>query len=178
MPHPALRSSGHDVSIYDWVRITQPDRIDVGSHIIVDDFVFLQGGAGLVIGSYVHIASHVSITGGGHITIGDFVGVSAGSRVLSGSDIPDGSGVVGPTVPAEMRPVERTHTVLDDHAFLGANCVIMPGVRVGEGAVIGAGGVVLRDVAPWTINVGAPVRQVGERPRERMLEQAARLLGS
>lgn len=170
-----FHSCGEDVTIYGWVRITQPARIDVGDHVIVDDFVFLQGGDGLRIGSHVHIASFVSITGGGRATVGDFVGISAGARVMTGSDIPDGSGLTGPTIPPEMRPVHRGQTVLDTHSFVGANAVIMPGVHVGEGAVVGAQAVVLGDVEPWTINVGIPARTVKERPRERMLEQAEQL---
>ena len=49
------------------------------------------------------------------------------------------------------------------HAFLGARAFIMPGVVVGEGAVIGACAVVTRDVPPWVTMAGNPAREIGKR---------------
>ena len=51
-----FRACGDDVVIYEWVRVIDPGRITVGSHVIVDDFVFIDGGQSLTIGSHVHIA--------------------------------------------------------------------------------------------------------------------------
>ncbi len=70
-----------------------------------------------------------------------------------------------PVVPAEQQEIIRGKVVLKKDSFLGSNAIIYPGVTIGEGAIIGAGGLVTKDVAPWTINVGVPVHVVGERPR-------------
>ena len=70
--------AGADIRIFQLTRITSPDRISIGSHVVVDDFVFLQGGAGLAIGSYVHIASFASVTGGGEGVIRSFANISSG----------------------------------------------------------------------------------------------------
>jgi acetyltransferase-like isoleucine patch superfamily enzyme len=170
-----LAGAGEDVRIFELTRLTQAEYITVGDHVLVDDFVFLQGGAGLVIGNYVHIASFASITGGGSATVGDFCSISSGARVLTGTDLIDGSGLTNPTVPAEYRSVERPGTELGDHAFIGANAVVLPGVEIGEGAVIGSCSVVREDILPWTINVGAPTRAVGARPSELILAHAREL---
>jgi len=54
------------------------------------------------------------------------------------------------------------------HAFVGARAFILPGVTVGEGAVVGACSLVTGAVAPWTVNAGNPCRQIRERTiRER-----------
>jgi galactoside O-acetyltransferase len=164
------------VLIFPWVRVTQPEAITLGSDVIVDDFVFLQGGQGLEIGSFVHVASFTGITGGGRGQVGDFATLSSGVRLLTGTDVPDGSGLVNSAVPAEHRSVQRSFARVADHAFVGANAVVHAGVTVGEGAVIGSGSVVTRDVEPWTINVGSPCRPIKERPREKVLELASRLL--
>lgn len=168
-------SVGSNVRIYDLTRITDPASITVGHDVVIDDFVFLQGAGGLVIGSHVHIASFVSITGGGEAIVADFCGISSGARVLTGTDLADGSGLIGPTVPDHLRSVRRGCTELGRHAFIGANAVIMPDVRIGEGAVVGAGAVVTRDVEPWTVNVGVPARAVGERESSQILAFAAML---
>lgn len=152
-----------------------PERISIGDNVVVDDFVFLQGGVGLEIGSYVHVASFASVTGGGEGVIGNFCGVASGARILTGSDLADGSGLIGPSVPPEMRAVERMRTVLHEHAFVGANAVVLPGVTVGAGAVLAAGAVATRDLEPWTIYAGSPARPVKERPSETILAHARSL---
>jgi acetyltransferase-like isoleucine patch superfamily enzyme len=166
---------GENVRIFDFSRLTEAEQISLGDHVLIDDFVFLQGGVGLRIGSYVHIAAFASITGGGSATVGNFCGIASGARILTGSDRFDGSGLIGPTVPAGRRSVERSAFVLGDHAFVGANAVVHPGVTIGEGAVIGSGSVVRDDIEPWTINVGAPTRVVGDRKSDVILAHALEL---
>jgi galactoside O-acetyltransferase len=170
-----LASVGEDVRIYDFARLTAPERITIGNHVIVDDFVFLQGGLGLSVGSYVHIASYASVTGGGEGVIGNFAGMAPGARILTGSDLADGSGMVGPTIPAEYRAVERSRTVLGEHSFVCANAVVLAGITVGEGAVLGAGAVATKDLEPWTIYAGTPARAVKERPAATILANARKL---
>lgn len=51
-------------------------------------------------------------------------------------------------------------TIIGDNVFVGLNAIIMPGVTVGDGAIIGAGSVVTRDVEPNTIVVGNPAKLV------------------
>lgn len=52
-------------------------------------------------------------------------------------------------------------------AFVGAQALILPGIRVGEGAAVGAGSVVTKDVPPWTIVAGNPAREIGTRAHPR-----------
>jgi acetyltransferase-like isoleucine patch superfamily enzyme len=168
-------ATGEYIRIFELTRITSPEHISLGSHIVVDDFVFLQGGQGLEIGDYVHIASFASISGGGKGLIGAFTGIAAGARVFTGTDLPDGSGLVGPGVPPELRAIKRMRTELGQHVFIGANAVVLAGVTIGTGAVVGAGGVVTEDLEPWTINVGCPARPVKSRPSTTILEHARSL---
>jgi acetyltransferase-like isoleucine patch superfamily enzyme len=168
-------TAGRDVRIYDLTRITAAQAISLGSHVVVDDFVFLQGGEGLEIGSYVHIASFASVLGGGLGVIGAFTGIASGARVFTGTDLGDGSGLIGPGVPAELRAVHRDRTELGEHVFIGANAVVLAGVTIGTGAVVGAGAVVTKDLEPWTVNVGAPCGPIKQRPSEQILDYARRL---
>jgi acetyltransferase-like isoleucine patch superfamily enzyme len=56
--------------------------------------------------------------------------------------------------------------VIGDRAWIGFRVIILPGVTVGEGAVVGAGSVVAKDVEPFSIVAGSPARKIGERNRE------------
>jgi acetyltransferase-like isoleucine patch superfamily enzyme len=51
---------------------------------------------------------------------------------------------------------------IGDKCWIGFNVAILKGVQIGEGAVIGAGSVVTKDVSPWTVVVGNPARMVRE----------------
>jgi acetyltransferase-like isoleucine patch superfamily enzyme len=53
-----------------------------------------------------------------------------------------------------------------DHAWVACRAIVLPNVTIGEGAIVAAGAVVTRNVAPFTIVAGAPARPVGERRRD------------
>jgi len=52
---------------------------------------------------------------------------------------------------------------IGDRAWIGYRAIILPGVKIGEGAVVGAGALVTKDVDPYAIVVGNPARKIGER---------------
>ncbi|MBV9282958.1 MAG: acyltransferase, partial [Chloroflexi bacterium] len=157
------------MTIYEMARIVGQDRITIGSHVVIDDLVFIGRHEELVIGNYVHVASHVSITGGGTCFICDFAQISSGVRILSGTDDFSGGGLAGPAVPQELRNVRRGRVAIGAHAIIGANAVVLPDTEVGEGATVGAGSVVVESLEPWGIYAGAPARLIRPRPRERIL---------
>jgi acetyltransferase-like isoleucine patch superfamily enzyme len=49
-------------------------------------------------------------------------------------------------------------TIIGNNVFIGLNAIIMPGIKVGDGSIVGAGAVVTRDVQPYTIVVGNPAK--------------------
>jgi maltose O-acetyltransferase len=54
---------------------------------------------------------------------------------------------------------------IGNHVWIGFRAIVLPGVSIGEGAVVAAGAVVTRDVSPFTIVAGNPARPIGERPK-------------
>ena len=173
-----FRACGDDVVIYESVRVLAPDRITVGSHVIVDDFVFLDGGQSLAIGSHVHIASHSAVIGGGTVVLEDFAGLAPGVRLVSGTEVMDGSGLTNPTIPDRWRAVERGAIQVGRHALLGTNVVVHPGVTIGEGTIVGSQSLVTKDLPPWSICAGVPARAVRARPSETILAYEQELLAA
>jgi maltose O-acetyltransferase len=55
---------------------------------------------------------------------------------------------------------------IGDHVLVNARAMILPGVEIGEGALVAAGSVVSKDVEPWTIVGGNPARPIGARSRQ------------
>jgi len=173
-----LHQHGRNVRIYSGAKIIGAEFITLGDNVIIDDFVMIYATAPTVIGSHVHIASFCSLVGGGELRIGDFCALSSGVRVLTGSDDFLGGGLTNSTIPAPFRHVSRSYVHVGRHAMIGTNTVLLPGTRIGEGTVVGAGSLVNRDLAPWGIYVGSPARRIRERPSEQILAQEAALQAS
>lgn len=62
--------------------------------------------------------------------------------------------------------VKGGKVTIGDYAWLCSNCIVLPGVTIGEGAVVAAGAVVNRDVAPWTVVGGVPAKPVAQREKK------------
>lgn len=92
-----------------------------------------------------------------NVTIGDRVSMAPHITIVTSSH-PNKSRI------APFAPVARGPVVIEDDAWIGAGAIILPGVRIGRGAVVGAASVVTRDVPPLSVVAGQPAKVV------RMLE--------
>lgn len=54
--------------------------------------------------------------------------------------------------------IKGSEIIIEDDVWIGFNSIILRGVKIGRGAIIGAGSLVTKDIEPWTINVGNPLR--------------------
>ena len=113
---------------------------------------------GIRIGERVYIGPHSVLFGAGGIEIGDAVLISPGVVITSHQHT-----FADDDADIRSQPLEFGRVVIERDAWIGANATILPGVRVGEGSVTGAGAVVTRDVAPRTIVGGVPARVIHER---------------
>jgi maltose O-acetyltransferase len=114
----------------------------------------------------------VSIGEGTNITPGFIVndGYSGLCRIGARVSIATNVTIVVDSNPNNSRlndePYVRAHlvktapVVVEDDAWIGTNAVILPGVTIGRGAIVGAGAVVTRDVAPYTVVAGVPARPI------------------
>lgn len=172
-----LKSVGEDVYISSNVEIRRPHLVSMGHYIAIDTGFYITTQAEL--GDYIHIAPYVTVIGGvnGVLKMGNFTNISVGGKVICGSDAFLGEGLVtAPGIPEGYRDTLRIEPVIfEDFANVGANVVIMPGVRLAEGSVVGACSLVTRSTEPWTIYVGTPARPIKARQKEKMMEYAKKL---
>jgi acetyltransferase-like isoleucine patch superfamily enzyme len=144
-------------------------KFKLGAHSQIDDFVFCNTGASCDIGRNVHISSFCSIIGGGELIMEDFSGLSAGCRLITGSDDFTGPYLTNPTVPAAYTHVRCGSIRICRHAVLGTNVIVFPDVIIGEGAAVGAGAIVRKNLEPWTIYAGTTPKPVGKRDDQAIL---------
>jgi len=160
-----IKKLGKEVTIYPTAKIVNPQMVEIGDYSMIDDFTFINGGNGTIIGRYVHIAAFTSITGGGELEVGDYADIAYGARILTGTDTHHGGKRMTSALPLEQRNVVRGKVIIGRDAFIGTNAVVHPNVTIAEGAIIGSNSLVLKDVEPWSINVGSPCKKIGQRPK-------------
>jgi acetyltransferase-like isoleucine patch superfamily enzyme len=167
---------GEESVVFEFVVSTKPDKILLGKYCRVDSFVKLEGGAGLTFGDYIHVASFVHLNiGGGALVIGDHAAFASGSKVITGGNRPEGQSMSAAS-PLEMQVLSPREVVIGDYVCLATNAIVLPGVKVGEGAVLGAGAVATKDLKPWTVYVAGTrgpngyngAVELGPRPRPWM----------
>ncbi len=118
--------------------LTYGGSICIGNDCSVNPFSILYGHGGLVIGDGVRIAAHTII-------------------------IPQQHRFDDLELPIYKQGVSRKGIKIEDDVWIGANCTVLDGVRIGKGSVIGAGSVVTRDVPPYSVAVGVPAKVIKQR---------------
>lgn len=111
-------------------------HVSIGNNCVINREVYLDGRVGVVIGNNVNVSFQTCILSLHH----------------------DHN---APTF-AAIGAVVTIH----DHAWIGARATLLPGVTIGEGAVVAAGAVVTRDVAPYEVVGGVPAKKIAERNRD------------
>lgn len=129
---------GRGSTIHMWANFFQPKNVSIGEDSIIGDHVFLDGRAKLTIGNHVDIASQVLIYNSEH-----------NIKVLDFS--------------ATESPVE-----IEDYVFIGPRVIILPGVKVGKGAIVAAGAVVTKNIPEYAIVGGVPAKIIGERVNKNL----------
>ena len=132
-----LRSAGAKIgkgsSIHMGCRFFSLKELQIGQDSIIGYGVFLDGRDKIIIGNHVDIASDVMIYNSQHDITAE-----------------------------DFHPVLGS-VEIGDYVFIGPRSIILPGVKIGKGAVVGAGAVVTKDVEEFTVVGGVPAEVIGER---------------
>ncbi len=131
--------AGDDLSVGHFALIREHTRI--GDQVVVGTQVVIEG--------HVTIGSHVKIESGAFLP----TQTTIGCRVFIGPHA---------VLTNDKYPLRRRHEyepvgpTIDDNVSLGAGCILLPGIHVGEGSIVSAGAVVTRSVPPWSLVRGVP----------------------
>jgi acetyltransferase-like isoleucine patch superfamily enzyme len=135
----SFRSVGEFTRIF-YAKTPEPYNIEVGHHVFINEGCDLISSSGrIIIGNFVMIGSHTTIIAQNH-------------------DISD-----------YKKPMVLNHkylsenVIIEDDVWIGANVTILPGVKIARGSVVGAGSVVTKNVAPFTIVGGVPAVKIRDR---------------
>jgi len=135
------------------VRIWHPETIEVGQNVYVGHDAMIKGypSGYITIGDDTWIGQGVFMHGGGGIALGQRVGIGPFVRMLTSSHEIPTRNVAILDAPLRFAPI-----TIEDDVDVGVGAIILPGVRIGKGAQIGAGAIVTRDVPAYAIAAGNP----------------------
>jgi acetyltransferase-like isoleucine patch superfamily enzyme len=177
-----LKSAGLP-AIEDHVRLVRAEDIALGARVYLDHGVYLHGGqggitigdeswlmsgcrlhvfnfrdipqAGIRIGRHTFLGEETLMRAQGGITIGDRVLFGPRVQVLAVNHV-----MSDPARPIMDQGITAVGIRIDDGAWIGAGAIVLDGVTVGKHAVVGAGAVVTSDIPPHALAVGAPARVI------------------
>jgi acetyltransferase-like isoleucine patch superfamily enzyme len=175
-----IKKIGVGNTIRELAKFGRPHNIVIGNHCIIDDFVIIAGGRTelTIIEDHVHIACFSSCLGIAGFTFELGSGLSPGCSLFSSTDDYIHGGLINPTFPDEFRNEKVGRVTMGRFSTLGANCVVLAGITIGEGATVGSGAVIINDLEPWTVSVGIPAKPIKMRNKEKVLENWNKYLDS
>ncbi len=162
-----FKAIGDNVVFEPNVLVFHPETITLGANIYIGHNTILKGYHlnEMVIGDHTWIGQGCFFHSAGGISIGRAVGIGPMVKIITSAHKDDRL-----EIPVLHSEIELKAVVVEDGSDIGIGSILLPGVRIGEGAIVGAGSVVTRDVEPYTVVGGVPARLLrrraeGERSR-------------
>ncbi|HEX6097608.1 MAG TPA: acyltransferase [Thermoanaerobaculia bacterium] len=142
------------------VRARRPWCIELGTRVEIEHGVFLkvvEDAARLAVGDYAFIGT------GAEIDVAESVAIGAHTLIAPNVFITDHTHNAAAGLRLDEQGSRSAPVVIGADAWIGTRAVILPGVTIGDGAIVGAGAVVTKDVPPNTIAAGVPAKVIGTR---------------
>ena len=139
-----LKHCGHKVQIGNNCFFNFPQNISIGDNVSIQRDCNMSANGNISIGNGVIISHCVDIFTGEH---------NYNSKDLK-------------YLPFDER-YNCEQVIVEDYVWIGSHVIIMPGVRIGEGAIIGAGSIVTKDVPPKAVAAGNPAKVISYRDETR-----------
>jgi acetyltransferase-like isoleucine patch superfamily enzyme len=156
------RSAGHDLQVGVGVVLKHPETMEFGDCVFIGSQAMIQGrfDGSCKIGNHVWIGPQAYFDAR-QLILEDYVGWGPGAKVLG--SVHTGVPIDEPIITTDLviKPV-----IVETGADIGMNASILPGVRVGAHAIVGAGAVVTQDVPAYAIAAGVPARVIRSRKPE------------
>jgi len=161
----AFKKLGKNVKISDKASIYNPELMELGDHLRIDDFCVVSGN--VVFGRFIHLTPMCLVAGGTPgIVMEDFCTLAYGVKIFSQSDDYSGGTLVNSNIPKRFKNEKFAAVHLRRQVIVGAGAVILPGVVVEEGCAVGAMALITRSTQPWGIYAGVPAVWLKERSRD------------
>jgi acetyltransferase-like isoleucine patch superfamily enzyme len=155
-----FKAIGENVIFEKDVLVFHPENISLGNDIYIGHQTILKAyyKGELFIEDGTWIGQQCFFHSAGNIFIGKNVGIGPGVKIIT--SIHEEEGISKPILHGRLT---YKRVIIEDDADIGLGAIILPGVKIGKGAQIGAGAVVTSDVAPYDVVAGVPAKKIKSR---------------
>jgi len=156
-------SSGNAIQVGRYVIINAGfGEITIANGVYINNYCYLTAdyeGGYLRIGEHSHIDVFSALHGQGGISIGSNCAIASGVVIYSQSNQYKNDRLLD----IVDQPILFEPVVIESGVWIGANATILPGVKIGRGAIVGAGALVNKNIPAYEIVAGVPARTIGKR---------------
>lgn len=142
------------------VRVTWPHKIVLGKRCSLEHSIYLNAVGGYSDGTAIEIGDGSFIGSGCEFNILSRITIGASCLIASGSRFVDHNHGMNLGSPMKEQPQIHSEITIGADVWIGANCIVLKGVTIGDGAIIAAGSVLTTSVAPYSIYGGVPARLI------------------
>tara|TARA_B100001057_G_scaffold109589_1_gene107543 strand:- start:10467 stop:11057 length:591 start_codon:yes stop_codon:yes gene_type:complete len=161
-----FKKLGKNIKISKNCVINDFSKISIGNNVRIDSFtVILTKNNELNIGNFVHIASHVFIGAHSGMKLKSFSGLGHGVKIFTVNDDYSGESLTNPTTDKNFKKESKGKVIIGKHVNIGSNSIILPNVKIGDGASVGSSSLVNQNLKSWYIYFGAPCRPLLKRSK-------------
>ena len=151
---PLYQHRGRHSVIHRSVRMDTPPyrKFQLGDYSVIESFACINNAVGdVIIGDHTRVGLHNTVIG--PVNIGNHVNLAQGITVTAlNHNFADSEKRI------DEQGVSTTPVIIENDVWIGANAVVLPGVKIGTHSVIAAGAVVTKDVPPYSIVAGVPAK--------------------
>ena len=155
---PLYQHRGKCSKIHCSVRMDTPPyrKFSLGDYSVVESYSCINNAVGdVIIGDHTRVGLHNTIIG--PVTIGSHVNLAQSITVTALNH-----NFANPNLRIDEQGVSTNPVTIGDDIWIGANAVILPGVKIGNHSVVAAGAVVTKDVPPHSLVAGVPATKIKE----------------
>jgi acetyltransferase-like isoleucine patch superfamily enzyme len=152
---------GEEVIIENGVKVFNPENITIGNNVYLGHNCYIKGyfKNEMKIDDHTWIGQETFLHSAGGLTIGKAVGIGPYVKIFTSEHKDDGN----LDKPIIFNELEFKPVILKDGCDIGYGSIILPGVTVGEGAIVGAGSVVTKNIPDFEIWAGVPAKLLRKR---------------
>jgi len=150
-----FKKLGQNVIFEKGVLVFHPENIIIEDNVYVGHQTILKGYylGEFFIGEGTWIGQQCFFHSAGNIFIGKNVGIGPGVKIITSYHYDEGI-----EIPVLHNKILFKKVIIEDDSDLGVGSIILPGVKIGKGAIVGAGAVVTRDVPDYAVVAGSPAK--------------------
>ncbi len=145
------------------MKVTWPHKVSLGERCTFEHGIYFNCAGPYTEGVSISIGDNCFIGSGCEFNVVSKLTIGRSSLIASGTRFIDHDHGIELGIPMKLQKEQRGEITIGEDAWIGANCIVLKGITIGDGAIVAAGSVVTKPVAPFSLVAGVPARFIRQR---------------